>query len=568
MRRVSTTLALACALLVASGAFAEQKVFKYDDWQGTIEENADGKNKHPHKAYPGFIQGEAYGQIYRPAANEYPVKITAIKMVVASPPNIMPPGSVNIDIEIWNDTSQTVEPNIAAPTFKIGSSEFWNPAKGQPNMPLTGNSAMVYKFDYADPQGHPPIITQGNIRVVVRFKSPAEDLATYWGDIGCTKMEIQGVTLGCGCEKVAVLTDTSTTPKSNFVQIITPLGQCSGGMKWLWIEDVQTQGKTMSGDFILRMETETSGVAPPADAGPAVDAGQPDAGGAAADTTTPQPDAGSVDQGVAPVLNPEVSLVTPKEIVEGEISPVEIIGNFFEKGAAVKVGKYAMQVVSVTPKKITANVMPGPKPGSYAVIVENPSGGIGFKDNALTVIVQPEPDAGETDAGPADAGAPDVSEPDTGPEDVQKPAALKPEIEIVTPDNGPADKEVEVTIVGKHFEEGAVVKIGSTKLLVLSVKPTSISAKVLPPMTPGMHTVLVENPSGQVGFKEKAYTVLAAAVADAGPVDGGSATVVTASPADDGCSAGGNPARPGSLAGWLALTALALLWRRRLGSSR
>ncbi len=556
MRAIFAATALA-ALLLSAPVHADTVVWKYDDWQGTIEQNADGKNKHPHKAYPGFVAGEAYGQIYRPKPGDYPIKILSVKMVVASP-NVTPPGDANIDIEIWNDTSQTATPNTKSPHFKISSSEFWNPQTQKDNMPLTGNTAMVYKFDYKDPQGAPKKITQGNVRLMVRFTSKAVDAQKWWNEIGCAKVEIAGVTLGCGCQKVAPLTDSSTTKKSNLMHIITPLGQCSGGKKWMWIEDVSKEGKSMSGDFILRMEVETSGAAPVPDAGSSGDGGSGiiDAGG-------PKPqDAGSVDQGPPPIKNPVIDLITPKEVMEGKITAIDILGKHFEAGAIVKVGKYKCQVSKVSENKIEANVLSDVPAGLYAVIVENPSGGIGFKDDALTVTAPPEEDAGPADTGPEDTGPPDTGPPDAGP-------PPKPEIELITPDHGPGDVENEITIVGKNFEDGATVKIGSAKQLVVSVTATKIEAKVLAPMVPGVYTVLIENPNGQVGFKEKAYTVDEPPKPDPGPVDAGQQdtgpvgvpAVVPA--ADSGCSSANSS--NGAAGALLLLCLVALVgWRRRL----
>lgn len=522
----ATSIIAAIAILTSTSlASAEYATWKYDDWQGTIEENADGKSKHPHTAYPGFVAGEAYGQIYRPLPGDYPIKLLNVKLVVASP-NVTPPGTAGIDIEIWNDTSLVATPNVGAPVFKISSSEFWNPQTQKDNMPLTGNTAMVYQFDYKDPKGAPPKITQGNVRLMIRFTSPAVDAQDWWNEIGCIKQEVVGITLGCGCQKVAPLTDTTTTPKSNLMHIIAPLGECSGGKKWMWIEDVAKEGKTMKGDFILRMEVETSG------GGTAIiDAGSADVvttDGGGADAGPAPADAGKVDTTQPPKQNPEIDLVTPKEIEEGKVTPVEILGKHFEAGATVKVGKYKCQVAKVSESKIEATVLSDVPAGIYAIIVENPSGGIGFKDDALKVVAKVEEDAGPPDTGPEDAGPVDAG------------TAAKPEIEVITPNHGPGDEDVEINIVGKNFEDGAVVKVGSAKLLVVSVKATSIVARVLKPMNPGIYTVLVENPSGQVGFKENGYTVDEPTPLDAGPQDSGPVTVpVQGQPADSGCTAGG-----------------------------
>ncbi len=549
--RATFAAAVMAALLLSAPVHADTVTWKYDDWQGTIEENADGKNKHPHKAYPGFVAGEAYGQLYKPKASDYPIKILNVQMVVASP-NVTPPGQANISIEIWNDTSDTAQPNISKPTFSINSSEFFS-GSGASGVPLKGNTAMIYKFDPKDPKGAPPTITKGNIRLMIRFTSKAVDGQKWWNELGCAKIEITGVTLGCGCQKVAPLTDSSTTKKANLMHIITPLGMCTGSKKWMWIEDVAKEGKAMSGDFILRMLVDTAGGPLVIDAGP-TDAGGPDAGSDS--TPPPQDTGGKVDAGPPPMKNPVVELVTPKEIEEGKITAIQIVGKYFETNATVKVGKYKAQVSKVMANKIEANVLSDVPAGVYALIVENPSGGIGFKDDALTVIAKVEEDAG---------APPDTGPEDTGP-DVVAPAA-KPVIELVTPDHGPGDKEMEITIVGQNFEDGATVKIGSAKQLVVSVKPTSIVAKVLAPMVPGVYTVLVENLSGQVGFKEKAYTVDEPPEVDVPPVDAGTQDTGTPlvpaqnPPADSGCSTA--PTGHGAAGMLMLLAMLGLVALRR-----
>ena len=66
----------------------------------------------------------------------------------------------------------------------------------------------------------------------------------------------------------------------------------------------------------------------------------------------------------------------------------------------------------------------------------------------------------------------------------------------------------------------------------MSVTANKIVATVLPGITPGTYPVVVENPDGQVGFKDGAITVEAAPEPDAGPVDSGPVDAGPVAPRD------------------------------------
>ncbi len=69
-------------------------------------------------------------------------------------------------------------------------------------MPLQGNVAWTVDFDWDSEAGHPPIVTEGNVRVVVRYTQAAADMQSEWGTVQCS----QGFGM-CGCQRVGVLLD-------------------------------------------------------------------------------------------------------------------------------------------------------------------------------------------------------------------------------------------------------------------------------------------------------------------------------------------------------------------------
>jgi hypothetical protein len=505
---------------------------------------ADGKQKHPMYAHPGFIQGEAFGVLFKPSAADYPVKILSVELVMGSPPKAATNPTLHVVFEIWNDDSTGVAPTSTKPLWTISVMDFFNSATQKDGMPIVGNTGMVYDFDWSKPENHPPLITSGTVRVMVRVAEPSQSLAEEWGTMQCVKEEVSGIPIGCGCSKLAPLTDTATTLGVNLVHIFWPLGECTGVKAWKFVEQVKGDGIEMKGDFVLRMGVESSGAVLP-------DAGPTDAGGVAVEAgptaDVPGPDLAKPEVAAA---KPVVELVSPAAVPVDTVTAIEIIGQGFAQGLAAKVGKHPLSVSKVTAQKIEASVMPGVPPGTYAVIVENPDGQIGFKDNALTVLPAVEPDAGPADTGPDDVGA-----PDSGP-------AKKPMIQLVTPASGPVDQTVAIEIIGEGFQVGAMVKVSSTSCAVEKVLPTKISAKIPPGLPAGVHPVIVENPDGQVAILDKAYTAEAAKVdLDAGNDAAAKPVSGTRKADDSSCRVG--RAGSGGVALGLLLVALALLAARR-----
>ncbi len=534
-----TPLALvACATLLAVPAFAEKTIWKYDDLPGDMVVLADGLKKHPMAAHPGFVKGEAFGQIYKPQAGDYPVKVLSVELVMAAAETAKQPfASVAASIEFYNDKDVAATPD-AAPVWTINTADFFNSAAGKPGMDIQGNSAMIYEFDWSKPENHPPEFTSGNIRVVVRILSNASDTGEYW-EPGCSSSglgicQCSKVNLGlgletCGCQQLAALTDSATTSKANVLHIVYPLGTCSGSKKWVWLEDIAKEGKQMKGDFLLRIGVEGTGSG---GTGGEVDAGTSDTGG--------KPDVGELD--TAALLKPVVLFVTPSAIEQGTITEIEIVGEQFQPGAKVEIGATAIPVSSVTATKIKATVTAAVGVGKQPVLVTNPNGQVGYKQDAFTVVAKAVEDA-------SDGAAADVAPVDSG-------AALGPlGIDLVDPKCVEPSLDTQITVFGNGFTDGMIFELGAQKLLAVNVlSPTKATALVPKGLPRGLSSLVASRPDGKAAS-------LANAIQVGCSVGGG--------PSSSGCSAGvrgdSQDAAPMTLLALGILTMLGL-WRRRARS--
>jgi len=78
----------------------------------------------------------------------------------------------------------------------------------------------------------------------------------------------------------------------------------------------------------------------------------------------------------------------------------------------------------------------------------------------------------------------------------------------VDPNEGPNDLDVQITISGNGFAEGAEARLGETSLInVVVINETSIEATVPWGMDPGVYTLIVTNPNSETGELPEAYTV-------------------------------------------------------------
>ncbi len=246
MQRLSKLLALVLTLLASASVLAEVPVvFKHDQFSDSIASAAEQINGIPLATQPGWVYGEAFGALYKPSANAYPVKFTAVDIVMAAPPN-GGTGKVHADIEFYFHDSNSADPGKITPDFVLSTTDVFDAMSGQDGMPLTGNTAISYEFDQGDPDGHPPVLNSGNFTVAVRFKGQAADLQAEWGTFQCTQAAMLGM---CGCQQVGTLHDQATTASANVMHIIYPPGNCDGNAnKWVFAESIG-----VTGDFILRV---------------------------------------------------------------------------------------------------------------------------------------------------------------------------------------------------------------------------------------------------------------------------------------------------------------------------
>jgi hypothetical protein len=437
--RVLTPVLLGAGLLVLPAtAFADKVIWQYDDLPGDMAELANGLKSHPHYVQPGFVAGEAFGQLYRPKATDYPVKILSVELVMAQPDTAVVGQKLSASIEFWNDPGDGPAPKGSAPLWSINTDDFSQPGGGAIGVPIVGNTGMVYQFDWSKPDNHPPLITQGNIWVMVRIKDKAADTSTYWGKEECGIISIPGLgSAGCGCQKLGAVLDTGVTKKANVLHIVwdeTGMGNldCSGAPKWYFAEQLNNAmtGVAFQGDFVLRMGVEGTAAIVTPDAGSTADTSSPDAGSTpdagvvdagstpdvpadtgVLDTTAamdvPPPDSGpDVDSGPPAQVDaskpaPSIDYVTPSEFPADKATTIEIGGKGFQAGATVKLygaagnDTVANITVSADGTAVTGLVA-GFSPGVYDLKVSNPEGSPVLKTKAITLTAPASLDASGT----------------------------------------------------------------------------------------------------------------------------------------------------------------------------
>ncbi len=195
--------------------------------------------------------------------------------------------------------------------------------------------------------------------------------------------------------------------------------------------------------------------------------------------------------------------------------------------------------------------------------------------NANGVCDALEPDVSEPDVTEPDVTEPDVSEPDVSEPDGVEPEPLpevleeagddvafddapSPDVTValavtkVVPAEGANDRETDVLVLGAGFVAGATVRLDADYLIVKAVTANSIEATVPIGLAPGLKTLVVQLPGGDLATLADAFTV-------------SDASVVEASGGGSGCAFGSR-----SLPTLPALVALALglvvLWRRASAS--
>ena len=206
--------------------------------------------------------------------------------------------------------------------------------------------------------------------------------------------------LGLGPPGGVSFRDTDITGRSrrNFIYQIDPTNIV--GDRWVFNEAFidPVSGSNINGDWIIRLEVESTGggtagdagVAigqdatpnPPADSGPQTPA---DSGAA-----VPDPDSGIVinqDAGSGSISPPPaITAITPTEGAFNTNIPVVILGSGFVSGASARLGQISLSGVEVPGlSTLKAIVPPGIAAGVYDVIVENPDGQIALLKDGFAV---------------------------------------------------------------------------------------------------------------------------------------------------------------------------------------
>ncbi len=262
--RYASALAVLCALgaFIAPANAGTPWVFKHDEFPASLSGAVAGVSGGSYYVQPGFVEGEAFGQVYSPTPEMYPIDITGFDFVLAAPPYGTPGTdySTRAWIEIYNSTSNTADPG-GAPLFSISTDDLMNQSNGSIGVPLVGNTAFTVKFDTSDPANHPAPITQGKIWLVIRYAQAARDLSTDWGTLACMAADLGELGELCGCQSVATAHDNDgIVKKANVMNIVTPIGTCSGSKSWVFMEDIDAlpSGFTIDGDLILRLKADVA----------------------------------------------------------------------------------------------------------------------------------------------------------------------------------------------------------------------------------------------------------------------------------------------------------------------
>lgn len=362
---------LGCVPIAAAAA---EKTYKYDQYSESISLAATQLAGNALAVQAGYETGEAFGQIYKPALQDYPVRILGIDLVLAEPPNL-PGGKAEAQIEIYAGDGDGPAPPTTEPIFKISTAHLFNTSTMTDGQPLVGNTAMSITFDQDSPENHPPLIASGNIWVMIRYQSEATSLADAWGVITCDK-DFMGVQIGCGCQQVGTFHDQSTTPAVN---VLHQAKACdSAATDWNFME-----GIGVTGDLIMRLRAEVA--VTPTDP-PDTDPTDPAEGG---DTEPGDPTPPVEDDDTGPTMN--VTSVSPPTVYTDEDTDILIAGDGFQTGVRVLVGTDEVMVKSLTGDGlILATISAGLRPGMYTIAVINPDQDTASLGNALEVLARPE----------------------------------------------------------------------------------------------------------------------------------------------------------------------------------
>ena len=443
----------------------ELKVYKNDQFPGDINQAAEQISGIALATQPGFVKGEAFGAVFHPDPADYPVKIQGVDLFMAKPPN-GGAGETDAIIEIWYHNGSSADPGKASPDFSLSTYDVFNPMTQDFGMPIQGNTAMQFQFDWEDPEGHPPILTEGSFTVMIRFMQQSESLTSEWGSFQCQQMADLGM---CGCQQVGTLNDQATTKNANIMHIIYPPGNCNGSPnKWLYAESVG-----VTGDFIVRAPSlVTGGGCTPDCAGKVC--GSDGCGGSCGQC-------GADEQCIA-----------------GECKP----GGCVPKCEGKDCGDDACGGSCGTCAANEACVQGKCEGGACVPKCEGKECGDDGCGGVCGTCA-----AGKT----CEAGA--CKDSGTGGELA---------VTGISPSFGYNDEDTAVSIVGAGFKPGATVKLGGTDLNALQVISEGlISAKVPEGMEPGLYLLIIANSDGKTASLLNAFDVREREIEQTGSPDSG-----------------------------------------------
>ena len=514
MRFATVACALALLVLWTSTATAgTPHVFKHDQFSEDLSSAASQISGIPLPTQPGFAKGEAFGQMYHPTAGMYPVKLTAVELFLAAPPN-MADGAAHADIEVWFHDGSTPDPGKATPDFVLSTTDVFDPISGKDGMPLQGNTALAFEFNWDDNEGHPPMLYEGSFTIMVRFKETPKDMQAEWGTYQCTEMANLGM---CGCQEVGTINDQATSSKANLLHIIYPPGNCAGAPnKWIYTEDVG-----VTGDFIMRARAEVTG------GGCEPQCGENSCGSDGCDGTCGACESGYICvQGVCEEAGPCVPKCDGKDCGDDgcdgvcglcDADWVCVAGLCEEEGGPCV-----------------------PKCDDKDCGDDGCDGACGICDDGWVCVqgvCEEEsgpcvPDCDGKDCG--DDGCEGIcgqcSEEETCEEgvckakDIVEPGGIT--IEDMSPSWGYSDTETDVAITGSGFVPGATVMLGGTYLGKVQVPSAQlITASVPAEMEPGLYKLVVMNSDQSTESLADAFEVKERIIEELGDADGCNAGV-------------------------------------------
>ncbi len=552
-----TFLALAVACLWCHPATATyKKLYKNDQYPDDAVSTADQLKSA--KAEPGFVQGEAFGILVKPGLNDYPVKILGIQLFLGAPP-----GDATLKtkgtIEVYFDEQAAATPASSKPIWSISTTDIFNQDAGAFGVDLKGNVALELGFDWDDAAGHPPLVTGGVFRVVVRFTEPSATLDSPWGTPKCAKELAADL---CGCQPVAVLFDSAVTSGANVMHLTAPLGACSGSQSWFFAENVGVKG-----DIMLRVLAEVSGepttTCTPQCAGKVC-------GSDGCGSVCGQCGGGQVCQGGACVnggCNPQcVGKQCGDDLCGG------VCGVCGGTQSCVSGHCADVTCIPVCAGKACGDDKCGGSCGQCTKGLTCTNGQCGA---AGCIVVCTGKDCGDDGCG-GTCGTCSVSASCVSGKCVAGTPGASGALAAaaMTPDSGFNDQPTEVSIVGTGFAPGLVARLGGTALGGLQVTGSTLVTALVPKgLDAGRYGLVLANVDGQTAFLPNAFEVRVRLSGCGDGTCGADESCATCAkdcgacpPQDKGCQSSDGPASRGwtsaGLPWLLGLLGLVALWRR------